>query len=210
MKERDKQRQAIMKNVRQVVLKPLPEPFDDLSNKPFFKAVDSDAIVAFAEQFTESGGHFMYCESVNEFLDEVMELSHSKEWKYVYCWEKNLYDRWFDKQFAECKIGEQLFKISAGVCFCEGIISQTGSIVLSNRNAGALKMLAEAEALIVLAKTSQIFPTLNHAITWIKQEQFNQPIGNWVCLNGASEKHPIFQVNNNQLKAKEIYLFLVP
>jgi|GEM_PF-1969254 len=209
MKERDKDRQSIMKNVRQVVLKPLPEPYDELPKQPIFKANDPDPIVAFAERFTESGGHFMYCESLKTFLLEVMELSNTKQWKYVYCWEKMLYDKWFDLQFAECKIGEQLFKISAGVCFCEGIVSATGSIILSERNSGALKMLAEAEALIVLARSSQIFPTLNHAISWMKQEQFNNPIGHWISVNGSNAPHPLYGTESNQLKAKEIYLFLV-
>ncbi len=209
MKSNNPKRLTMLKNIRRASAKKLPKPFQETLPFEWQSHFDDDNVVEFANQFVFNGGHFQYTESAEEFFNEVVHLSRKKKWKFVYCWDKELYEYWQEIGFTECKIGKNPYNISAAVVRCEGVVAQNGLILLSNKQAGAIEFASSAPILIVMVNISQVFTSLAKAFAHIRSSRAKEPIKQLIQLSGKSHQHPFFEAEHTGFNPQEVIVYMV-
>lgn len=205
---RNADRARILQALRRAVVRPKPKPFEQVPSGSVFVDSGRDRAERFARRFVQRGGLFHFCENgYADFFREVMNLSRAEGWQQVYCWEKALYDVWRDElQFSECKLGQSLNGIDAGVVRGLAAVAESGTLILSDRQLGALEMSAAGpRALIVLLRADQIVIELNAAMQAAK----DQAATRLVQLDGGGYRHPFFDVGGRSLGARRVYCFLI-
>lgn len=141
------------------------KPIDDKDGPEF----------TFIERFKSNGGVFLYLKSLEMFRQYVLHLYHEKDWRPMYSASKTIIDI-FKEYEIDFKNG--FFKKNENVISltsCECLIAQTGSIVLSNTDAGSLQNYAMADTLLVFATPQQIVNNLKEAMCLLKDKYHNNP-----------------------------------
>ena len=161
----------ILTRIRNALIKPSPKPF------PRVEAVDSVFVsepepleVQFALAFGQLGGHFVYNESADEFLDNLTGLSEKKGWNHLFCWEPGLQEFFRSRDFRKIRIGKDLKKADAGITTCEALIARTGSVLLSSAQPSGRSLSIYPPAHLVIADVSQLVPDIGDALELIKRK----------------------------------------
>lgn len=126
--------------------------------------------IVFADMLIEAGGEFIYCENESVMADMLTQLMSSRGWSALWCKNENL------SQFLEAAeitfyrqphaTDEPLVSITP----CESLISETGSIILSDTTAGGRDIYSLADVHLVLAFASQVRPNLKSAFHDLKKK----------------------------------------
>lgn len=133
----------------------------------------SELDVMFAENFTASGGKFIYCESKAEMVDILKQLKQQNGWRNVYYWEDEVKEMLEGHDALKISIGCTLETSQAAVSLCEYIIAMDGSIILSSKQASTRGLSVFPAAHIIVADRSRLVCNLNEGI-----KKFNKIHGN--------------------------------
>jgi len=209
--EESTQREKILKLVRNALIYKTDNPFPnpDFESNVYKELSDSPEVV-FAEEFIKVAGKFVYCESENEFSENMKSLINENQWTKVFCKEDKV------KQILEAgKIpylseDKDFHEIEVGITQCEYLISRLGSIMVSSRQQCGRKMFVYPPVHIVIAYTSQLVNDLKQALTGIKQKYADNIPSMISVITGPSrtadiEKTLIMGAHG----PKEIYVFLI-
>lgn len=209
MKPNNPKRLLMLNNIKRALKIKREKPFPEIMDLVWQPQFDEDPVVEFAKQFMCNGGSFHYAESSKAFFDEVVDLSRERDWKYVYCWDKELYDYWLNEGFTTIKTGKKPYNISAAVVRCEGVIAQNGIVLLSNRQEGATFFAQNSPVLIIMVNITQVFATRVDAFAHIRESKTIEPLKQLIELSGNQYQHPFFEVENTTFGASEIIVYLV-
>lgn len=167
-------KEKLLKKIRKALLEKRDNPYPNLEELPHYPPLDEINEIVFAEEFTNVGGQFVFCEDEIQFIDALLNLAENRKWHKIYCWEPALqevlarYDYPYfetDKDFEEAEVGFTL---------CEALIARNGSIMLSNAGMAGRRLSIYPPVHIVLAYTSQMVTDLKDAFKLIKSKYGNQ------------------------------------
>lgn len=167
-------KEKLLKKIRKALLEKRDNPYPNLEELPHYPPLDEINEIVFAEEFTNVGGQFVFCEDEIQFIDALLNLAENRKWHKIYCWEPALqevlarYDYPYfetDKDFEEAEVGFTL---------CEALIARNGSIMLSNAGMAGRRLSIYPPVHIVLAYTSQMVTDLKDAFKMIKSKYGNQ------------------------------------
>jgi hypothetical protein len=181
----------------QVLITEEPKPAQDLD-------------ILFAGMLIEKGGKFLYGETIADAIAELKALAQEMKWAHVFCWENEIKDAFCDNNFQKGAIGFTLENSNAAMCLCETLVANTGSLILSPKQASRRRLPVFPKVQIFLADTSQIAADLNKAI-----DLFNiKNRGELPSILDLTDnvKGQYYYDGNLVLKAEgtsEIYVFLV-
>jgi L-lactate dehydrogenase complex protein LldG len=209
--EESTQREKILKRVRNALIYKTDNPFPnpDFESNVYKEMTDSPEVV-FAEEFIKVSGKFVYCESENEFTENMKSLINENQWTNVFCKEdkvKKILEAGNIPFFSEDK---DLHEIEVGITQCEYLIARLGSIMVSSRQQCGRKMFVYPPVHIVIAYTSQLVNDLKQALAGIKQKYADNIPSMISVITGPSrtadiEKTLIMGAHG----PKEIYVFLI-
>jgi hypothetical protein len=169
-----------------------------------------DLDILFASTLIEKGGKFIYCESIAEAITELKALAEEMKWAHVFCWENEIKDAFCDNNFQKGAIGYTLENSNAAICLCETLVANTGSLILSPKQASRRRLPVFPKVQIFLADTTQIAADLNKAIDLFNLKNRGELPS---ILDLADNiKGQYYYDGNLVLKAEgtqEIYVFLV-
>ena len=209
--EESTQREKVLKKVRNALIHKTDNPFPDLDfeSNVYNEMIDSPEVV-FAEEFIKVSGKFVYCESEEEFIDNLKALMLENKWSNVFCLEENIKKILTAGNILYLSDEEDFHNIEIGVTQCEFLISRLGSIMVSSKQQCGRRMFVYPPVHIVLAYTSQLVPDLKNAFTGIKQKYGDKIPSMISVITGPSrtadiEKTLILGAHG----PKEIYVFLV-
>jgi L-lactate dehydrogenase complex protein LldG len=123
-----------------------------------------DLDILFASMLIDNGGKFVYCESIADAINEVKALASDMNWAHVFCWENEIKDAFCENNFQKGAIGFTLENSNAAMCLCETLVADTGSLILSPKQASRRRLPVFPRVQIFLADTSQIAGDLNKAV----------------------------------------------
>lgn len=167
-------KEKLLKKVRKALLEKRDNPYPNLEDQPHYPPLDEMKEIVFAEEFTNVGGQFVFCEDEIQFIDSLLNLAENCKWHKIYCWEPALqevlarYDYPYfetDKDFEEAEVGFTL---------CEALVARNGSILLSNAGMAGRRLSIYPPVHIVLAYTSQLVTDLKDGFKLIKNKYGNQ------------------------------------
>ena len=158
--------------------------------------------VTFAKVFTNNGGKFFYCDTVENFYDHLKKLLQESKLKSTYCSNDKL------KELLEpAKLSfETDFKIAdSSINTCEFLIAFNGSIMVSGEQTKNLKIEQLPELMIIVAYTSQIVKNISEGLRGI-QNKYGKSRPSLVTT--IRTKESITTMSDSD-RAKDLYIFLI-
>lgn len=203
-------KENILKKIRKALSHSTPLPFPQSEgNQPVFPALQQEAEVEFAEQFTRLQGKFVYCINQQEFAFQLSSLIKKQGWEKVFCVEEKLLSS-VQSQLADRIIQEGLAGCDVAITGCESLVARTGSIVLSSAQTSGRSTSVYAPVHICIAFTSQLVYDLKDALQAAKDKYGSKLPSLLTFATGPSrtadiEKTLVVGVHG----PKEVYVFLI-
>ncbi len=159
----------------------------------------------FAENFTSSGGRFIYIDEINSTKDVFEKIFEENQWNPENVCSLNA-DVAKNLQIKSIrKIDNE--NVRALVTECEFLISNTGRILICNKQIKSNKIEDLPSVLIVLAKSNQFVSDVSEGMTMLKSKYKGNFPTNITTLNVKNKlNEDNFLTYGNS--AKDIYLIL--
>ena len=203
-------KEKVLKNVRNALINRIHNPYAnmDLDGPVYIKTEDQGA-VKFAECLTANKGRFVYCESQEEFLQNVVLVAKQYGWTNIITHENRI---------AEIIVGSGLttsteipdnedFVMASS---CEALVAQHGSVIVSSGLPISRKALSLAKTHIVFALTSQLHEDINTALSAFKKKYSkNMPSFVTVLTGPSAVNSPVMPQIPTTLGIQELIVFLI-
>jgi L-lactate dehydrogenase complex protein LldG len=205
------QREKVLKKIRNALIhksaNPYPNP--DFEAEIYKEMTDSMEVI-FAEEFIKMAGKFVYCESEQEFTDNLKALITENNWANLFCMEDKLKQVLSAGGIPFFSEKDELLDVEVGLTQCEYLIARLGSIMVSSRQQCGRRMFVYPPVHIVFAYTSQLVPDLKQALAGIKQRYADHIPSMISVITGPSrtadiEKTLVMGAHG----PKDVYVFLV-
>lgn len=193
-------REQVLKRIRQALMDKTRNPYPniDLDTNPHV-LTEEDPVVTFAENFTATGGQFLYCSNKFEAVSQLLTLAETRLWTQFFCKEPFLLKMLEDTGFKFTATPALISGTDAVLSGCEAIIPRSGSFLVSSLRQPRLAVVS-SQVHIIVGFTSKIVLDLKHIFKQLKQEN-DQRLPKWVSvITGPSrtadiEKIPVMGVH---------------
>jgi L-lactate dehydrogenase complex protein LldG len=165
--------------------------------------------VEFAENFVTQGGKFIYCESTEQFFVYLKSLQTENKWNYIFSWNQNLVKLMTKYEFQE-NDPEMLIQFTdAALSFCESLIAENGTILLSPDQSSHRKLTTFPKFHIIVACKKNLEKTLEEALKKFNESYINR-LPSILELN-EEKKH--YKANHTRLLSatgtNEVFVFYI-
>jgi len=201
--EESTSREKILKKVRNALMnKPAKESIAniDFESEVFYKADDEPELI-FAQNFTEAGGKFIFCEDNAVLIDNLDFVVKESGWTSGLACEENIIQELLN--IAEVGFSEKYnAETPIVICSCESLIARTGSIMVSSKQGSSKAALLNAKILVVIAFTNQLVNDMKEALN-VMRKKYNGSFPNMISVI----TNPINQIG--ETPAQELYVLLI-
>jgi L-lactate dehydrogenase complex protein LldG len=161
-----KSKEIVLRKIREALAKPAPfMPKNPDSNTPLHAPPHDDLSVVFAQNFIRNSGQFMYCESEEDFFDQLYLFKKEQNIQNLFVWEADLKNMISGAGILFTGSEEDFIKnAEASLTTCESLIARTGSIMVSSANEGGRRLSIYPTKHIVLAYASQLLFDIKDAL----------------------------------------------
>ncbi|MCC6251342.1 MAG: LUD domain-containing protein [Bacteroidia bacterium] len=180
--EQSTSREKILKKVRNALMNKSPKDTVaniDFESEVFAKAVD-DLELVFAQNFTEAGGRFIFCENNVVLIETIEEFANNIDLPgNIVCQEPIIQEL---LQVAETKFQTE-FTDSTPIVIssCEQLVARTGSVMVSSKQGTEKRALLNAPFLIVIASTNQLVGDTKQALIEVRK-RYNGTFPNMLSI----------------------------
>lgn len=205
----DSARERILSKLRKRVDPSEPLPYPNASKGGlFFEATDALEVL-FAEQFASNGGRFVYCNSVQELVEQLHSLSTHRQWEAIHCKEDELQQLLGNTPLPLKKEVEQPLQVPASLTTCEALIARTGSVLLSSNTAAGRSLSIVPPVHLVLATPNQIVYHLQEILSLQTAREENWP--SMLCFASTNSRTADIEKTlvNGAHGPKELFVFLL-
>jgi len=161
--------------------------------------------ISFVKKFTIKGGRFLFCENQNEILFNFNEILIENNWnlKEVFCFDEEIKKSLNVDVFNE-ELSPQNFKTC--IMKCEFLISNTGLILVCDKQIKHHKLKELPNTLIILSKFDQFSKDVSEAMSLLKNKYTDAIPTNITTINiyNYLEKEKNISLDKNN--SKNIYL----
>ncbi len=166
----------VLRKVREALAKSAPvlPPTPDFS-ADLYPPLDDDLSVTFATNFLKNSGTFVYCESEEDFFDQLFAFKQEKGIQNLFVWEHE----WQTKLYAagiNFLDDESNFikQADAGLTTCEALIARTGSVLVSGAMESGRRLSIYPEKHLVVARMTQLVADIKDGLHLIKNKYGNK------------------------------------
>lgn len=173
---------------------------------PFMPEKKDPVEIAFAHNFTEKGGRFLFSESDSDFEKFFKNILHENNWikSDVFALDSEIaknFDLEINKEITNVKEKKVAF------INCEFLIANTGGILISSNQIKNLNLTQLPENIIVKARIAQFARDVSEGMSKLKAFYSKNLPSNITTLNAKNtDKESDFLSQGNS--AKKIYLLL--
>jgi L-lactate dehydrogenase complex protein LldG len=209
--EESTSKEKVLKHVREALISKTDQPFPKIDfDKPVFRELEDSDDITFAQELTAAGGNFIYCESVNEFLEGLRFLVADRKWGQIIALEAKVSELLKAGQVPFNYYPEDIMRADVAVTGCECLVARLGSIMVSTGQTAGRRIFVNPEVHIVLAYTSQLVNDLKDAFNLLRKKYEPRMPSMVTMITGPSrtadiEKTLVVGVHG----PKELYVFLV-
>jgi L-lactate dehydrogenase complex protein LldG len=209
--EESTSREKILKKIRAALIHKsrVELPPVDFESPLYPEAEDSLELV-FAQQFTDLGGQFIFCENEEDFVYNLNALIADDGFGKIWCTETAIHPLIKQAGISFKSKEADLVQSDTSITSCELLVARTGSILVSSAQQAGRRGFVFPHQHIVVARTSQLVHTLEEAMQQLK-EKYQEKMPSMISMiTGASrtadiEKTLVYGAHG----PKEIYLFLI-
>ena len=201
--EESTSREKVLKKVRNALMqKSAKESIAniDFESEVFYTSSDDPELI-FAQNFTEAGGKFIFCEDNAVLIDNLDFVIKESGWTSGLACEEPIIQELL--RIAEVPFQEQ-FSVDTPIviCSCECLIARTGSIMVSTRQGTTKNALLSPKIQVVVAFTNQLVGDLKEGLNFVRQK-YNGHFPNMLSVI----TNPINQSGN--LDFPELFVLLI-
>ncbi len=155
--------------------------------------LDDEPIMVFAEKFVSGKGKFVYCESEEEFIVKLKNLSTYRQWSKIVSFSPSL-QSYLSNYGIQTGIDDE--NTTVGIGLCHSLIARTGSIVITSAQGAGSHLKHFPPIMIVVAFESQIQDSYKQTL-----EQLPETPPQWLLSIKAGELI--------EEEIRELYMFLI-
>ena len=163
--------------------------------------------LSFVKKFTIKGGRFLFCENQDETVSNFNEILLENNWDLneVFCLNKDLNEKF---KIEIIKEDSSLNNFKTCLIKCEFLISNTGLILVCDKQIKHFKLKELPNTLIILSETNQFSKDVSEGMSLLKNKYKNEIPTNITTINiyNYLEKENKLNLDNNN--SKNIYLLL--
>ncbi len=203
-------KEKIFKNIRNALVDKLDErQFDVDFSKSIYTKSEDPLEIQFAKNFTSVNGKFIFCESINEFSENIKLIYNKLKWDNVICLEEEI-GKIIPSELKYSPNMQNLKNIDVAITSCEFLVSRLGSVMVSSAQLKSRQLFIYAPIHIVVAYTSQLVYDISDALDGIKNKYQKKLPSLITNITGPSrtadiEKTLILGAHG----PREIYVFLI-
>lgn len=136
------------------------------TNEKIFTPSSEDPLIVFAEKISSLGGRFVYCQDEKELFDNLTNLASYRKWSHY-----NAYSEQLQKYLQQGGLTATLAdsSVEVGISLCQGIVSNTGSIIITSTQGAGRTLLHFPPILIVVALSTQICQSYKQILNLLPQ-----------------------------------------
>jgi L-lactate dehydrogenase complex protein LldG len=209
--EESTSREKVLKKIRNALIYKSDNPFPDIDlEKPLYKDFEDSIDITFAQEFTNAGGKFIFCEDENEFVLSLKFLAKENEWNNLFCTEPKLLEILNNEGISYNSGENEFLQMKVGITLCEALVARTGSVVVSSKHRSGRRLNVFPEIHVVMAYASQLVPDIKDAFKLMK-EKYKSAIPSMITMvTGPSrtadiEKTLVMGAHG----PKDLYVFLI-
>ncbi|CAN5869558.1 hypothetical protein BH11BAC7_BH11BAC7_33640 [soil metagenome] len=204
-------REKILKKVRAALINKSrlePGAIDFESN--IYAESDEPLELVFAQQFSDAGGNFVFCENDDDFIYNIGALTADENFGKLWCAEPQIQNLLTQANIPFLSSAEEMEQAGTSITGCEFLIARTGSVLISSRQLSGRKAAVYPAQHIVVAKTSQLILHMKDALKAVKAK-YNEAMPSMVSvITGPSRTADIEKtLVQGAHGPKEIYVFLI-
>lgn len=154
-------RELLLKILRQNMKEGMGEKENEKTPVPSYCVLEGDKVIKFAEQFVKDKGHFVYCESEQDFVNKFQSLIQYRKWENILSFSENLHS-----YLKNVGIETTLNNTNAivGVSLCHAMIANTASFMISSQQGIGSSVNKLPSIFIIIAHSSQICSNYKEAL----------------------------------------------
>lgn len=183
-----KAKENILRKIRTALQEEsIPLPFPDVEkfkiSTLFTEMSEGTPEENFAAAFTQAGGHFVFCNSQEDLLQNLKTLAESRSWTEVLCAHKPLFSYLVNNKISFVREFNATHEhAQACITDCEAAIARTGSFLLSShQNHGRVAPVYFPIHIVVL-QAHQIVNDISDGLQFLKQK-YNDQMPSMINLN---------------------------
>jgi len=209
--EESTSKEKVLKSIREALITKTDQPYPKIDyEKSVFSEMEELPDINFAQELTNAGGLFVYCEREEEVTDGLKFLMQDRGWDNIFALEPSIIAILNKGQINCTNEHEQLAGAQVGITGCESLISRLGIIMVSTGQMAGRQTFIYPEIHIVLAYSSQLVDDLKDAIARIRKKYDPRMPSMVTLITGPSrtadiEKTLVMGAHG----PKELYVFLV-
>ncbi len=180
---------------------------DELTDKSPYAPKEEEPIdVRFVQTYTDNGGHFLYCESMEEALINVEKICRENQLQSLFTLEESLLTPLKKVGFT---VQTESPSLSDCMCStCEALVAFNGGIMITDHQLGIFKIADLPETRIILARTSQVVDSLSSGMARINNTYRTNRPTQITTLKGA-QSEAVRQASADPNKNRTLYLLLI-
>lgn len=180
---------------------------DDAPEKsPYAPKEEEPLDLRFVQTYTQSGGHFLYCESMDEAMVNVKKIFLEKNLQRVFSPEESLRTL---LQKNDIPVDPEKPNVSDCICTTgEALVAFNGGIMITDYQLGPYKLAELPETHIILARTSQVVDSLSSGMSRINATYREKRPNQIITLKGAMSES-VRQASADPNKNRTLYLLLL-
>lgn len=169
----------------------------------------ADLDVRFAENFTATGGKFIYCDSEKNFVDLLQSLKDQESWNHIFIWDEKL--RGYLKNLGLEQVENEFFmdNSDAALSACFALLADEGVVLLTSDQATNRRLTSFPPHHLIFASKNNLVSHLEKGLDLFK-EQFFDKLPSLIELN--SERN-ICKANHarvlNAQGTPNVYVFYI-
>lgn len=204
-------REKVLKKIRNALISKTANPYPNLDfDSPVFRMNDEIPELIFAQAFKEAGGQFIFCNTMLDFAESLLNLAQIKKWTKLLCVESPLYKFLDECEFPLSSDPSSISSTHASVTLCECLVARSGSIMVSSAQTSGRGIPIYTPVHIVVAFPNQLVDDLKEAFAFLKSKYKDAIPSSSTFITGPSRTADI----GNELVTgaqgpSELYLFLV-
>lgn len=165
--------------------------------------------VKFAENFVAQGGKFIYCENTQQFFLYLKSLQEENHWNYIFSWNQHLVNLMTKYEFQEHNPEMLIQFTDAALSYCESLIAENGTILLSPDQSSHRKLTTFPKYHIIVASKNNLSETLNDALKKFNDNYINR----LPAILELNEDKKFYKANHTRLLSatgtNEVFVFYI-
>lgn len=158
----------------------------------------------FVQNFTQSGGNFLYCKSRKELLSNLKNVCSEENVSHLFVCESDVEKT--VKEF-DIEVSRDPKRSNAICSTCEALIASTGGVMIDDLQTGGVRLGELPEVHIIVGNTTQIVENLHAGMALINNKYKEKRPGQITTLKGANEES-VKNSTNDQNANRVLYLLL--